>query len=613
MNRFSFNFRRAVNFLARATGKLFGSSRARLVWVVVLALAPLCARDARAFVVTLNDSGQPLRWNFTSSDPSLVDTNIVNPKTKAVRLYFAADAYSTTNTAAELNALRASFGQWQSISGTVIKFEEGGLMGPGADVNVMDNTNVIFWAKTSTLVNGGLDNISGALAVTFKSWYDGTLLLAEADMAINGVDSQWFTDFNDTANPNYFIEATVCHEIGHFLGLLHSPVGGATMLYHGGSGISVQAGLSSDEIAAARYLYPQPGLLSTLGQVQGKVTMNGAGILGAAVYAEDPTGAIVSGTVTQTNGQYALPALPPGSYRVRVTPLDPFSNISTLLQGLNISPDYETAEGGFIPSTNHSVTLAPGASVTWNVAVTKGTPAFRITRIRPPSTDPNHFVLTQLPGDIALGAANLIIGVYSPSFPATGATLTVSGDGLTVGPTVFNGNPFPGSGYTLLSASISVASNATPGLRSLVVTQGTNIAYANGFLKIRTAFPDYNFDGLDDRFQRQYFSVFTSAAAAPGAYPDGDGFNNAQEFLAGSDPTDPKSVLKLESVTLNSSGSTIAWLSGTGKRYQVMSRDDIAKSPWRTNAIVTGTGALTQYTDASATNNFRLYRVQAIP
>ena len=41
-------------------------------------------------------------------DPS-VDTNVVNPNTKAIRYFLASDAYSTTNTAAELNALRASF------------------------------------------------------------------------------------------------------------------------------------------------------------------------------------------------------------------------------------------------------------------------------------------------------------------------------------------------------------------------------------------------------------------------------------------------------------------------------------------------------------------------
>jgi len=35
-----------------------------------------------------------------------------------------------------------------------------------------------------------------------------------------------------------------------------------------------------------------------------------------------------------------------------------------------------------------------------------------------------------------------------------------------------------------MSIRISVASNATPGLRSFVLTQGTNVAYANGFIEV---------------------------------------------------------------------------------------------------------------------------------
>src|SRR5438067_11353915 len=86
--------------------------------------------NAEAFVVELNSNGDPLRWHLDPPDPS-VDTNVVNPNTKAIRYFLASDAYSTTNTAAELNALRASFAQWQAISGMVQNFGDAGSVGAG--------------------------------------------------------------------------------------------------------------------------------------------------------------------------------------------------------------------------------------------------------------------------------------------------------------------------------------------------------------------------------------------------------------------------------------------------------------------------------------------------
>src|SRR5439155_12839443 len=119
-------------------------------------------------------------------------------------------------------------------------------------------------------------NISGALGVTFHSFFPDNNALAEADIVFNGVEYNWSADFSSPDTTKQFIESTALHEIGHFLGLKHSPVGGATMLFQGAGGVNVQAGLSDDEIAAAQWLYPQPATLAGLGRVRGSVTINGA-------------------------------------------------------------------------------------------------------------------------------------------------------------------------------------------------------------------------------------------------------------------------------------------------------------------------------------------------
>jgi hypothetical protein len=171
------------------------------------------------------------------------------------------------------------------------------------------------------------------------------------------------------------------------------------------------------------------------------------------------------------------------------------------------------------------------------------------------------------------------------------------------------------AGLNGISLSISVASNATPGLRTFIVQQGGNIAYANGFLVVQSPVMDYNFDGLDDLFQRKYFFPFTSTNAAPGADPDGDGFNNLAEYIAGTNPTDSSSFLKMLSATSAVNGTTVVWQSVPGKRYQVSTRTDLASGSWQNigSVVTAGAGATAQLLDGSAIGGTHFYRVQVLP
>lgn len=561
----------------------------------------------QGFVLNLSDQNQPLRWNLTTANPN-VHTNVVNRTTKAVRYFLAADAYSRANATAELNAVRASFAQWQAIPGTHLKFEEGGLVERGVDVNTADNTNVVFWAKGSTLVNGGVDDIRGALGLTFTRFF-GDYQLLEADIVFNGVDFVWFTDFFDTANAARFVEATALHEIGHFIGLLHSPLGGATMIAFYEGGVSPTAGLSHDEIAGARTLYPVAAPWAALGTIKGTVTMNGAAVAGAAVIAEDVAGNALAGTVTRADGAYELSALPPGAYGVRVTPLDP-CQARRLICPLDIGFQFSGAEANFLPTTNVAVTVTAGQSTTLNVRVTRAAPAFRIVALRKPTSNPSLFTYVNSAVTLRPGQSGLWVGVYSPNFPTTGATLTITGDGLTVGETVTQPDQF---GQVLLSAPISVAPSAPPGLRSLVVRHGSHFAYANGFLEILPPVRDENFDGLDDAFQRRHFPLWTAPEAGPDADPDGDTMNNRAEALAGTVPTNPASVLRIDRVRQDASGTTVTWQSVAGRRYQLLRRSSVAGGVWEpVGPAVTATGSTAEAFDASARRE-AFYRVQVLP
>jgi hypothetical protein len=571
---------------------------------------------ARAYLLQFNLSTNVVHWNFLAPDNS-VPTNVLSRATHAVRFFLASDGYSTTNTAAELNAIRAAFGQWQAISNTVIKFEDAGLVPPPVDVNTSDGTNILYWTKTTTLVNGGHSDISGALGVTFISMSVPNNEILQADIVFNGVLYSWFTDFfnSNAGNNTYFVEAIALHEIGHFIGLSHSPLGGATMFYAGGSGVNVQDGLSSDDVAGARALYSTTP--AVFGAIAGTVTLNGTPVVGAIVTAEDAASNTIAGTLTWTNGNYAMNALPPGAYLLRVSPLDPAGarSIDALCTGPDIKSVYNTAFTSFPPTTNQAVTVTANSTNTVNFTVISNVQPFRVSKIRAPTANSGSYSWSALPTVMTAGQSGYTIGVASSNLPTSGASFTITGDGLTLGTPTFQSNPFTSFGLNFISVTISIASNATPGLRSFIVQQGTNTAYASGFLKIRPAVLDYNFDGLDDAFQRTYFPVFTATNAAPATDPDGDGMNNLSEYIAGTIPTNAASVFKLLTPTNSlAAGTTVRWLSVSNKVYQVSSRTNLASGSWQNlGSTVTAGSTNALLLDAAGTNGIRFYRVEVLP
>lgn len=570
-------------------------------------LLALSLLPAQAFVQYVNPNGQVLRWNLTTPT---AHTNVVNPGTKAIRFFVGSDAYSQANRTAEIAAVRACFAQWQSVPGTILKFEDAGFAGPGIEMNTQDHTNAVFWTRT-LFVNGGRDNISGLQGYTLIRLSAANEIL-EGDIVLNGVQNEWNTDFYNRTTVAPFIEGVLLHEIGHLIGLDHSPLGGATVIT-GSPGVGTEAGLSSDEIAAVHYLYPADGIPATLGHLRGRVTLNGSGILGAIVTADDSHGNALAATVTRADGRYELGALPPGRIGLRASPFNPatIEGNFPLLAGMDIAAtgDYDAAVTGFLATPNRSIALAPGVTNVADIAVTAGDIG-HITAISP--AQPTELAgANRFPTRLVQGQSNYFVGVSGSTLPTNGI-LKVTGDGLSLGPTLVK--PFT-AGRTLYLLSISVSSNAAPGLRSFVIQTGTNQIYANGYLEITPAILDSNFDGLDDNFQRRYFLPFTELQAGPTADPDGDGYNNQHEYLTGTNPVDPAAFqFKIQTVKMTPTGTQVTFESGPGRRYQIYRRATIEGSPWETvGAPVLATSTSTTVLDGIAKSEIRFYRVQVLP
>jgi hypothetical protein len=76
---------------------------------------------------------------------------------------------------------------------------------------------------------------------------------------------------------------------------------------------------------------------------------------------------------------------------------------------------------------------------------------------------------------------------------------------------------------------------------------------------------DDNFDGLPDDWQARFWTANVAAWPAANADSDGDGVSNLQEFLAGTNPMDASSVLKL-SLSSSTQGWRLNW-NAVGARF----------------------------------------------
>ncbi len=74
------------------------------------------------------------------------------------------------------------------------------------------------------------------------------------------------------------------------------------------------------------------------------------------------------------------------------------------------------------------------------------------------------------------------------------------------------------------------------------------------------------------------------AISGPDADPDGDGLSNAEEYTAGTVPTDPASVLAVEGLALETGGDgnlRVAFTARAGRGYTLEARDGIDGATWQ--------------------------------
>lgn len=544
----------------------YGGPLMLLVWLV--------AAPARAYVMQRDESGHPLQMDFTAG-ANLAFT------------YHLGTSGSVRGVVSNewVNA-RAAIAQWQSVPGTRIKFQEGpSTISTVSQIPLEDGRVDILWVNPGTYpLHPDLGNFSiplsnsGQVAVTYLFRDPAAPNLILQAIVLIRRDLDYTTAYTETSANRPFLETVILHEFGHVLGANHSPLGTATLWWTSGGGVNAATGLSADEIAFAQGIYGKPTTLSGLGRVNGTVRLNGAAVLGAIVVAERTNGTVVSATVSRANGTYELAGLPPGAYQLRAAPMDPNAGGDAfLVRGADLdvttNAEYAQANTGFQATPPSLVAVTANGSSIRDFTVTGIAPTFRITEIRQ-----GYHPLDRSSGDLALqlapGTVGAWVGVYVPGTLPTNATLRLSGDGVTYGEAEILPPPVLRN-LSLIQVPVSIATNAASGSRSLELTVDGKTTRAIGFVEITPLFPDDNFDGLSDLFQRTYWSPFTQAASAPGADPDGDGYTNQREAAGGTSPIDFSSYPLRVTASYVLGKITVNATVVSGKLYQFYSRDTL--------------------------------------
>ena len=117
-----------------------------------------------------------------------------------------------------------------------------------------------------------------------------------------------------------------------------------------------------------------------------------------------------------------------------------------------------------------------------------------------------------------------------------------------------------------------------------------------------TVLPDADRDGMADTWETSYFGSVNTTNNVNNALedPDGDGMINRDEYVAGTDPTNPLSLLKLYVSPTNA--SLLQFTAQTNISYSVQSRTNLVSTDWLTVTNITANTNISRIIDVPVVN-----------
>jgi T5SS/PEP-CTERM-associated repeat protein len=290
-----------------------------------------------------------------------------------------------------------------------------------------------------------------------------------------------------------------------------------------------------------------------------------------------------------------------------------------------------------------SLTVTASVTATFNVVAT-GIPAPTYqwllngtNYVNATSTNATLVISTPLAGDA--GVYSVIVSNSAGTAISSNATLMVVGTGPTASFTAT-----PTSGTEPLTVTFTDTSTGSPNITAfwdfgdatttntaggasfthvyLAGTYTVTLTASNAFGPNSTLVSNHliNVNTAFQAWQIQYFGSTTNAQAAAGADPLGKGMDNFEQFLAGINPTNPASALRITSVVPSGSDVVITWTTAGGHTNVVQANAGDGNGGYTTNftdlsglIVIAGSGdATNNYTDVGGATNSpsRYYRVR---
>jgi len=393
-----------------------------------------------------------------------------------------------TASSTPVEAVQAAIESWSSIPNSRLHFAE--LMPTDFAGVLRDERSVISFADTASTRSA----VGAAIAITFLfSSPDGTL--TDTDIIFNPT----LPFSTNQADGTFDIESTMAHELGHAIGLDHSPVVGVTMFASASRASNRGADLSADDRAFATSIYPASE--SPLGgTISGLITtVQGTTTPATLVIAIDPNQNLAFGGVTETGGEYSIGGLPPGSYNLLAEPLNsPVDPGEIGVLGGQIAQPFQTVTaGGFATPT--SIAISPGSDIRVDIQVDPSVaPTLNVEGGGAAPAGIRVLGLTvaevEQGGDFDIE----LFGAGLNSVPLDVASITTWGSGIVPLPATISrtsirltdGRTFPG-----ILFRVRVSPGAPLGLATLLVSNATETAAYSGGVMIRPAKSTPSFSG----------------------------------------------------------------------------------------------------------------------
>ncbi len=326
-------------------------SRAAAIALLLVALAG--THDTRAYLKTgtmVDGQSVPARWQQMPVEYEVSEAGVDGVSAGQLR-----------------DAVGAAFSSWQAVTTASVRAAFGGF----TSASPLDEDGL------STMGFVPRPDMERTLAATSYLVDTETGAIVESDVFFNAAFAWSVAPAGEPGR--YDLQSIALHEAGHVLGLGHSALG-ETATSGGGRRLVAAASamfpvafapgsilgrtLWPDDVAGISDEYPAAGSSSATGSVQGTVTKNGHGVFGAHVVAFSlASGAMVGGFTLDDGGHFVIGGLPPGTYLLRVEPLDD-GDVSSYLDSGDVDTDFGVT---FAPEL--ATVPAGGSSAAISIAV----------------------------------------------------------------------------------------------------------------------------------------------------------------------------------------------------------------------------------------------------